>query len=150
MDAPQEGWPRRWELFQQPLDSCQNLKEGPRHLRSSTARAGGGVLLPFQGSALAPATDPNVREWTQSECERRGHIRASPGSLHSGCQPRICSCERCPEPDPSQQQNEKHSDQASGTEGLSVFNAAGLGSGAGNERTELERERSTEEVVGRA
>ena len=33
MDAPQEGWPRRWELFQQPLDSCQNLKEGPRHLR---------------------------------------------------------------------------------------------------------------------
>ena len=87
----------------------------------------------FQGSSLAPATDPHVHEWTQSVCERRGHIRASPGSLRSGCQPRICSCERCPEPEPSQEQNKKHRDQASGTEGLSVFDAAGLGSGVGNE-----------------
>ena len=107
VDAWQEGWPRKWELFRQPLDSCRNLKEGPRHLRRDRPPQQPVVesLCLLRGlhwpQLLTPTSmngrNPSVRTEVPSGAAR-GHLTQAVSHAFAR--------ERCPEPDPSQEQNE--------------------------------------------
>lgn len=151
MDARQEGWPRKWELFRQPFDSCQNIKEGPRHLRRDRPLREPVVesLCLLRGlhwpQLLTPTSmngrNPNVRrEVTSGAARGRLTQGVSHAFAHGRCVQSL-----------TLRRNEmrNRSDQARGREGLSVLNAAGLGSGVGNERTKLKRGRNTEDSSGK-